>query len=161
MIDYFAYGSCMDEDSFAQTVGSENYQVVGRSVLVDYCLVFNWYNSRNSGGVADVIPSTGEIVEGVLYQLKPEALPPLDKREGVQNGIYRRMDVILFREQKCIQALTYTVINKDPNEFAPSREYAQMIYNGARHFLSPMYRQKLLHTWETKFGLSGFEEDKS
>jgi cation transport regulator ChaC len=157
MIDYFAYGSCMDEDSFAQTVGWENYRIVGRAILVDYSLVFNWYNDRRQGGVADVIPAKGEIVEGVLYQLKPEALPPLDEREGVSRGIYRRVNIVLSWEQKCMEALTYTVVDKAPTEFVPSREYAQLIYNGAKRFLSDTYRKQLIHTWEMKFGLIDFE----
>jgi len=39
-VRYFAYGSCMDEESFRSTVGEKNYEVLGRAILPGYRLAF-------------------------------------------------------------------------------------------------------------------------
>ena len=38
-----------------------------------------------------MIPSPGDVVWGVLWELKDEDLESLDNQEGVHNGIYRRI----------------------------------------------------------------------
>jgi cation transport regulator ChaC len=158
MIYYFAYGSCMDERSFAGTVGYGNYQILGRAILSDYRLAFNLYSDYRKGGVADIVPDKGKVVEGILYHLRPEALVPLDEREGVAIGLYRRMNVMVSWEHKRVEAFTYTVVNKELKDLAPSKEYAQLIYNGVKRFLSDHYKEELVQTWKAKFGLTGSGE---
>ncbi|SEM72409.1 gamma-glutamylcyclotransferase family protein [Lihuaxuella thermophila] len=153
---YFAYGSCMDAESFSNTVGKENYEVLGAAVLPDYRLAFNLYSETRKGGVADVVMSPGDQVEGVLYRLSPEALPPLDQREGVELGRYRRVYVNVHWQGRVLSAMTYTVVEKLPDEIPPSMEYARLVYNGARQQLSDAYRKKLVREWSEKFGLDDF-----
>lgn len=156
LVYFFAYGSCMDVDSFSRTVGAGNFEIVGAAVLKDYRLVFNLYSDFRGGGVADIVSHPGEQVEGVLYRLKPEALDPLDQREGVDRGIYRRMTVTVFHQRQPVKTMTYTVVNKEQKDLAPSQEYAQLIYNGAVQQLSDSYRKKLVHDWKQNFGLDFF-----
>lgn len=153
---YFAYGSCMDRESFSRTVGKENFEILGAAILPDYRLAFNLYSESRRGGVADIVSSPGERVEGVLYRLKPEALPPLDDREGVYLGRYQRINVNVLWQGRAIPAMTYTVVGKHPEEIPPSIEYARLIYNGARQQLSDEYRKKLVLEWNEKFGLDYF-----
>lgn len=153
---YFAYGSCMDRESFSMTVGKGNFEILGAAILPDYRMAFNLYSDSRKGGVADVVPSPGDRMEGVLYRLKPEALPPLDEREGVHLGRYQRMNVNVHWQGRAIQAMTYTVVEKHPEEIPPSIDYAQLIYNGALQQLSDAYRKKLVLEWNEKFGLDYF-----
>ena len=158
VIYYFAYGSCMDEKSFQNTVGKENYEVVGAAVLKDYQMVFNAYSAKRNGGVADLVFEPGGEMEGVLYRLKPEALEPLDEREGVGIGKYKRIEVNVCYQDHLISAMTYTVVNKEQAEIKPSIEYLQLIYSGAARHLSDSYRAKLAEEWARKFGIADFLE---
>jgi cation transport regulator ChaC len=159
VIYYFAYGSCMDEQSFAQTVGKDHYEVAGAAVLKDYQLVFSAFSKKRNGGVADLVFAPGEEVEGVLYRITPEALEPLDEREGVPSGKYKRMDVHVCFQEQLVRAMTYTIVNKEQEEIKPSKEYLQLIYNGASRFLSDAYRTRLAGEWSSKFGISDFLQE--
>ncbi|MBO2532031.1 Cation transport regulator ChaC [Planifilum fulgidum] len=152
-VRYFAYGSCMDEESFRSTVGEKNYEVLGRAILPGYRLAFTLWSDKWQGGVADVIPSPRDQVEGVLYKLHPSALAALDRREGVFLGRYRRMEVDVVWKGERIRAMTYSVVRKAPGEIAPSPSYRRAILNGADRFLGPAYREKLLRLWRERFGI--------
>ncbi|MBD1371027.1 gamma-glutamylcyclotransferase [Hazenella sp. IB182357] len=153
---YFAYGSCMDEKSFAETVGMNHFTTLGRAVLSDYTLVFNWCSQKSGTGVADIIPKPDEWMEGVLYQLDDLALPPLDRREGVHEGIYYRKRIQVKYNHQDLKVMTYSVVNKSDQEIKPSVSYLQKIYNGTKKHLSPIYLQKLVEKWEKQFGISSF-----
>jgi cation transport regulator ChaC len=150
---YFAYGSCMDEESFRSTVGEKNYEVMGKAVLSGYRLAFTMWSSKWQGGVADLLPSPADKVEGVLYKLLPAAWEPLDRREGVPLGHYRRVVVEVVWKGKRVRAVTYTVVDKAAEEMAPSPSYRRAILNGVERFLDPSYREKLLRLWRERFGL--------
>ncbi|MFC7441356.1 gamma-glutamylcyclotransferase family protein [Laceyella putida] len=156
MLHYFAYGSCMDEHSFKGTVGAGNYSVLGVASLPDYRLAFTLYSEHRQGGVADIVAAKGERVEGVLYLLHPDALPDLDKREGVDIGHYRRIRVKVWHQGSLVEAETYTVVNKASEEIKPSEAYLKLIYNGAVGQLSPAYRRRLAEQWNKRFGVRSF-----
>jgi cation transport regulator ChaC len=150
---YFAYGSCMDEESFKGTVGEGRYQVLGAATLPDHRLAFTMYSEYRQGGVADIVPAPGEEVEGVLYRLDQEALPDLDKREGVDVGHYRRIRVKVRHRESWIEAETYTVVNKSEEEIRPSLAYLRLIHQGAVQQLSESYRLRLVEHWRERFGV--------
>jgi cation transport regulator ChaC len=156
---YFAYGSCMDEESFRSTVGEENYEVMGKARLPGHRLAFTRWSRKWQGGVADIVPSPGDEVEGVLYKLKPDAWDSLDQREGVPLGHYRRMEVDVEWKGEKIRAVTYTVVDKATEEFAPSPAYRRAILNGVERFLSRSYREKLLRAWRERFGVEDKRRD--
>lgn len=153
MILYFAYGSCMDEWSFRQTVGENGYQVMGKAVLQDFRLGFTLYSANRQGGVADILWSPGEKVEGKLYRLKPEVLPYLDEREGVDQGKYKRIQVNVCYKGKKVMAMTYTVVNKEKKEVRPHPSYLEEIMRGAGK-LSEEYQEQLRMSWKERFGIS-------
>ena len=51
------------------------------AILSDYEMIFNKHS--NDGGKANIMPSPGNIVEGILYSVNEEDLFILDKYEGV------------------------------------------------------------------------------
>ncbi|WCN36820.1 gamma-glutamylcyclotransferase [Aneurinibacillus uraniidurans] len=137
---YFAYGSCMNRDSFAVDVPV--YRVLSRAVLDDYRIGFTHYSAYKwQGGVADVLPASGRQTEGVLYAIPADLLPALDRREGVKAGIYERIMVEVKVENRMVQAWTYTVVNKQP-DMAPSPAYRDTIIAGS-DLLSEGYMQEL------------------
>jgi cation transport regulator ChaC len=137
---YFAYGSCMNLEDFHRTVpGAE---AVGTAVLKNYRLAFTMYSHTRRGGVADIVPSKGSQVEGVLYELTPVEFEWLDSREGAP-VFYRRKRVRVERQDgSVVWATTYEVTRKSVDEWQPSREYALIIWEGAR-VLSLAYRKML------------------
>lgn len=125
-IPYFAYGSCMDETSFATTVSE--YKKIGAG-LVDNCRVaFTRWSEKWQGGVADLIASPGDATHGILYLIHPDQLSSLDQRERP----YRRKWVEVHVDGLIVKAFTYEVMQKEKMEIPPSKEYMETILRGAK-----------------------------
>jgi gamma-glutamylcyclotransferase (GGCT)/AIG2-like uncharacterized protein YtfP/cation transport regulator ChaC len=134
---YFAYGSCMDDVRFKKQGVHHFFQKVkGRGILNGYSLRFT--RKAVDGGRADIVEQGG-IVEGKVYELTPESLPYLCKREGVASGCYRPTFVDLTLNGELIQGvLTFTVVNKE-NETAPPTHYLDEILRGGSGCVSEDY----------------------
>ena len=82
---YFAYGSNMDLRQMRRRCPS--YRFVSIAKLEDHKLAFTRRSPRRRCGVADVIPSPGEEVWGVLYNIKTRRdVLALDRAEGYKAG---------------------------------------------------------------------------
>ena len=126
---YFAYGSNMSWQELRSWCPSAEFVTVAR--LPDHRLDFTRYSQRRRGGVADVVPSNGDEVWGVVYDIPSDELPALDRKEGVPNA-YQRQDVsVIVQAGERAKALTYTVVQKVPTE-RPSQAYVDLILKGAR-----------------------------
>lgn len=138
-IYYFAYGSCMNEKDIRRTTPAE---FVSAATLYDYKLAFTRYSSGRRGGVADIVKSSGDYVEGVLFKVKD--LAALDRREGAPFAYKRkRVKVLVHERMKIISVMTYEVTNKEPYEIKPSESYKRLILDGAKQFLSKTYQKEL------------------
>jgi len=164
---YFAYGSCMNvPDLLRSGVGAIQQ---GTVVLKNYRLTFSRYSYSRGGGVADIVKQRGEFVEGILYWVPN--LTALDVREGAPY-VYRRkrVRVHLTDGGEPMTVWTYEVVDKAMIEYAPSRHYALLIWEGAR-ILSPAYREKLKQILlreervkndeQSRFGKASFRKDGS
>lgn len=138
---YFAYGSCMSERDFRRTV--PHFEVMGRAVLDDHRLAFTRYSRGRQGGVADIVPSPGDRVEGVLYKIPARYVTELDWREGVPAGVYRREYVDVQCKGQLVSALTYVVVEKQLDEIAPSESYASIILDEGASLLSTHYTERV------------------
>jgi gamma-glutamylcyclotransferase len=130
LVNYFAYASNMDSDVMHQNCPGHRFQ--GIASLEAHRLSFTRRSVRTGGGVADVIPSPGDRVWGVLYELEESDLRCLDHKEG--NGFaYRRQSypVGLNGGSLTLQAIVYTVIEKEPVEVPPPRSYARGLLQAA------------------------------
>jgi cation transport regulator ChaC len=143
---YFAYGSCMSDVDFLRTV--PEFDRVGSAVLPDYRVAFTVHADSRNGGVADIVPAAGETVEGVLYEFPACHLPLLDEREGVAEGMYRRFEVEVVANGRPVRVQTYEVVNKAPEELAPSQSYRDIILHGS-DLATPAYVEKLTHHMDT------------
>lgn len=140
---YFAYGSNMDLDQMRER--RVFYKNSRKAFLRDYKLGFTKTSVRYNAGVADIIESKGDFVEGVLYEVNENGLASLDKFEGVKQNVYKRVKVMVqLDDDKELEAISYKVVQKDNPFIQPSKEYMRKIIKGAKiHKLSNKYIQKL------------------
>lgn len=138
---YFAYGSCMDFQSFKEAKKEHYFKhVIGRGILDGYTLRYT--RVLSDGGRADIVEEGGK-VEGKVYQIPAKAVTYLHKREGVKYGSYRPATVpIKLDNGNTIEALTYIVVNKEA-EATPPKYYMDYIIRGGTGFLSPLYMNQL------------------
>lgn len=133
---YFAYGSCMGDD-FCRTV--PEFLRHGAATLQGYRLAFTRESSSRRGGVADIVQDASGSVEGVLYEFDEAYLEEVDWREGVDGGAYRRIPVTVEMVRGPVNAWTYEVVEKREIEIPPHEDYASLILNGAKPYVSSDY----------------------
>jgi len=138
---YFAYGSNMDGAQMVRR--GVPFTSCEGAVLMDHRLEFDFPSpSRWLGGAADVVPSPGDKVEGLLYGLADgRLLDAMDRWEGTPELMYerRRVEVRTLAGRRAVAAWTYTVVEPRPG-LVPSPGYVGIILSGARaHGLSPAY----------------------
>lgn len=132
---YFAYGSNMSREELRSWCPSAEFVTIAR--LLDHRLDFTRHSRRRQGGVADVVPSSGHQVWGVVYDIPSHELPALDRKEGIAKDAYRRLHVQVTEPSgQQVRALTYTVVHKVPTEL-PSERYLDLILKGAREWKLP------------------------
>jgi gamma-glutamylcyclotransferase len=140
---YFAYGSNLDPGTF---LGRRRMQPLATAigVLRDFELRFDLPVGPGERGVANVAPRPGDHVWGALYHLKHADAGRLDRTEGVDKGVYRRLAVEVIRPDTVrIAAFTYRSEISRP-ERRPSRRYLGLLLAGARELgLPPEYVERL------------------
>lgn len=132
--DYFAYGSCMCPVDLRRSIGEPAHPyVLGPAVLDGYRLGFNLRSHLRNCGVLDIVPDPKSRVHGVLYRLPWRASEPLDEREQVPEGNYRRAIVTVTTAdgQHYGNVRTYMVVKKLARELAPNDWYFNTVLRGA------------------------------
>lgn len=126
---YFAYGSCMCPVDLKRSLGENTHPyVIGPAVLQNYRLGFFFKFARRNCGVLDVTPEVGSSVQGVLYRLPKRLSDRLDARE---EG-YCHEQVTVHHQGKAYRNVrTYTVVQKQTEEFAPNDWYFSVVMRGA------------------------------
>jgi len=159
MRKYSAYGSCLNLDSFKETMkraGCESkFQISGVGILDNYRLAFTRLSSNWGGGVLDIVESPGDYVLGVVYDIPEESIWVLDEREDAP-WFYQRVEGVKVEfgyEQA--EVFTYVVVNKNLNEYAPSKEYFDTVYEGMKNRFPYEYINKyLIEHCKNRFGTS-------
>lgn len=106
-MNYFAYGSNMDVQQMA--VRCPDAVVVGTACLPGHRFLINTH------GVATVVPSQGEAVHGVLWEISKADEASLDHYEGVGTGFYRKVITrVLFDGGNAADALIYVARDEKP-----------------------------------------------
>lgn len=135
----FVYGSCMNEEDLNRTTKAT---FISAATLFDYKLGFTRHSQAREGGVADIVKSAGDYLEGCLF--KVDNLAALDRREGHPTIYKRRKIKVLVHSQMAFGTVwVYEVVNKAKNEYKPSENYAYLIREGAKQFLSNDYFAQL------------------
>jgi cation transport regulator ChaC len=124
---YFAYGSNLSRAQMQSRAGQVLESQPAR--LENYELVFN-KKARGGSAEANVQPSKGKTVHGVLYRLSESALRNLDRATGVPMH-YRRIEVTAVDAAgNKIHAQTY-IASKVEKGLRPASHYVQAILSGA------------------------------
>jgi gamma-glutamylcyclotransferase (GGCT)/AIG2-like uncharacterized protein YtfP len=127
---YFAYGS--NTSKVQMHCRCPDAVPVGSLTLEDWTLVFR--------AVADIAPSPGDAVHGVVWKLSPSDEATLDQFEGVAKGSYRKVYIPIepfefggdHHEDMLVYVMNSTGI------MPPTISYLRTIRDGYRDFALPM-----------------------
>jgi len=133
---YFAYGSNMHPGQMRLRCPGCTFVAAAR--LLDHRLVFTRPWAAWDGGVADLQPSPGGMIEGVLWEITEAHRDALDEYEEYP-AAYTRKDVVVETfAGKALTALAYFA--RPMGTYRPGRRYLQSLVDGARaHGLSAGY----------------------
>jgi Gamma-glutamyl cyclotransferase, AIG2-like len=131
-------------------------EVFGVARLKGWGIRFDLYSGReNHCGVTDIIPSTRENVEGILYRVPYRLIvaprgqqSPMDLFEGAglgKDSNYKRQKVLVWRNGKKIEAQTYVgtvagrkrFLKRSVEDRRVSKAYFRHILAGAKRFRFP------------------------
>jgi gamma-glutamylcyclotransferase len=116
---------------------------VAAARLRDHELNFTGTSTMWGGGVADLNPVKGGVVEGVLWEISEADLKALDEYEGYPKVYVRRMVEVETGDGRKLEALAYFMARPGMYK-APSRRYMQLLVSGAEeHGLSEAYIMRL------------------
>ncbi len=139
---YFAYGSNLDPEQMAERCPSAAF--LHRALLPDFDLAFTRWSTRRRCGVADVVPTPGGRVWGVVYAMSEADALVLDGFEGYAPGRARswytrveRTVAIDGDPHRPLAVTTYEVVERAPKPFAPSDDYLFHLVRGAEHWGLP------------------------
>ncbi len=165
---YFAYGSNLN--TRAVTDWCRHYGLKSPSlksgrpaVLDNYRLCFPVYSEYWGGGTADIVYDPGKYVAGALYDLTEAEMAVLDQKvgrkvdaAGNESGIYARIAIKAapITKGEPVQAVTYQGLNADRYHIPPTRQYMDLMIQGAyAHGLSMMWIS-YLQSFSTQAGRS-------
>eukprot|EP00062_Callorhinchus_milii_P005572 gi/632945150/ref/XP_007887894.1/ PREDICTED: gamma-glutamylcyclotransferase [Callorhinchus milii] len=143
---YFSYGSNL----LQQRLRLNNPSAVKVNVgcLKGYKLAFGIHNntySRWGGASATIVRSSEDEVWGVVWRLNLSELDSLDKQEGVPDGHYNPIEVIIKQISPGEDQLCRSYQMNVSNYSFPSQIYKEVICTGAKqNGLPAEYVEKLL-----------------
>lgn len=138
----FAYGSNLDPDQMAERCPSAAF--LHRALLEDFELAFTRWSTRRRCGVADVAPSPGGRVWGVVYEMSEADGRLLDGFEGYVPGRaenwyapVERTVAIDGDPTRLLDVPTYEVVARSSLRYAPNADYLGHLLRGAAHWGLP------------------------
>jgi gamma-glutamylcyclotransferase (GGCT)/AIG2-like uncharacterized protein YtfP len=156
-VKYFAYGSNMAGP--VMDAACPEHRFLGPARLPGYRFAFMRRSVRTGTGVADIAPNPRGSVWGALYELEPDRLGALDRKETLGSA-YEHLDVVVLTNGgDSHPAMAYSVIAKEPVEVCPSHAYVQVLIQGARERSLPKdylaSLQALIAHWNLEVLASG------
>jgi gamma-glutamylcyclotransferase (GGCT)/AIG2-like uncharacterized protein YtfP len=134
---YFAYGFNMQ--AAHMKAHCPGCRLVARALLRDHRLIFSrWWAAWGGGGVADIQPAAGRVVEGVVWEITPTDREALDWFEEYPTS-YTRKDVrVETFDGRTLTAFAY--VARPEGSYRPARSYLRHIIDGAKEQgLTPGY----------------------
>ncbi|XP_053117971.1 gamma-glutamylcyclotransferase [Hemicordylus capensis] len=147
---YFAYGSNLLRERIMLRNPSVAFFALAN--LLDYTLAFGSHQGKPSthwhGSTATIVPSPGDEVWGIVWNLNINDMHSLDIQEGVEDGVYVPIDVnVHTQEGKLLKCRSYQMNDYVCN--LPSPQYKKVICMGAKQNGLPSDYQKKLDSIET------------
>ncbi len=144
MAIYFAYGSNLDAENWAQFCARYDadpacMKPIGPALLPDCELVFNYRSVLRAGGALNIRERKGHFVHGALFEVTELGWEVLDIKESVAKGCYTRIEhMAITRGGRPMPVTTYQVTPQRQEGFVPpSDEYAQIVSRGLQSFGLP------------------------
>ncbi len=105
---------------------------------------FRFYSERRKGGISSIIPPTGHLKRGVIYEMSEEDMAEFDVLESVPPGLFsREMFLVLGEDHEWHEAELYRVVNPQ-GPFPPATSYITPMLEGAKaHDLDREYVEDL------------------
>ncbi|MDI6764062.1 MAG: gamma-glutamylcyclotransferase [Thermodesulfobacteriota bacterium] len=117
---YFAYGSNLWLQQMRERC--PNHKIVGNGILKGY----RWIISKR--GYANIVKSSQDEVQGIVYEISDSDESTLDIKEGVQNGAYRKETITVEVDGQSLKCLVY--VDPVEHEGEPKQEYIDRINKG-------------------------------
>src|SRR5574341_1707116 len=126
---YFAYGSNMHPGQMRKRCPGCAFVATGR--LPDHRLAFSrLWAAWGGGGVADIQPAPGSVVEGVVWEITEAHRNTHDKYEEYPTAYTRKDVVVETFDGRTLTAFAY--VARAGGAYRPSRRYLRQIVEGAR-----------------------------
>ncbi len=121
---------------------------IDKGWLDGYRLVFDIPIGKGERAVANLKTEPGARTCGVLYELTDEQARLLDRTEGVNSGVYCRVDVIIDTlNGDSVSAFAYQSDRSHPGR-KPSALYMNRLLDGAREHGLPEHYIAYLRTFD-------------
>jgi len=128
-IEYFAYGSNMDETQMSKRCPSA--KVIGKGMLPGYCF------SLDHSGYATVLNRSNDSVLGVIWEIRGTDVIALDKAEGVRKECYRDAFVRVEEIDKVHDVLIYISL-REANDGNRKDGYLKKVIRAANRWEFPV-----------------------
>lgn len=113
------------------------HKPVCKAYLPDHTVHFCRWSSQWRCGLPSVIPSPGEKVWGMVFEITDEDLKLLDEFEGdVPEGAFRHVQVTVIGEDEGKMMATTYVANPI-GKFKPKEHYLDWVIKGLKHWKLP------------------------
>jgi cation transport regulator ChaC len=133
---YFAYGSNMGRATFVERRGITPRDT-RRAYLDGHRVCFDLPIGPGERGVANLMVEPAARTWGVAYLLSTATCAFLDRTEGVDRGLYRRLSIVVVDDGgERFPAFAYQGEGRDPLR-KPSARYLGLLLTGARELGLP------------------------
>lgn len=121
------------------------HQFLFKAYLPDHTIGFPRFSSQWRCGLASVLPSQGERVWGVVFELTDEDVKILDQFDGeVPDGSYRHLEANVFTEDDQKELVT-THVAQSIGKFKAKDHYLDFVVKGVKHWELP---DECLEMWD-------------
>jgi AIG2-like family len=134
---YFAYGSNMNRAAMLRRCPGAN--AAGPATLEGHCFFIG------VGGWGSVMPSPGDMVQGVLWRLTPRDVAALNAYELLHKGLYEVRRLPVRSGSRRIRAMIYLLRNRTAGR--PKPGYVEMIAASARAWKLPENYVRSVERW--------------
>lgn len=144
-LPYFAYGSNLNDQDWDTWCQSNMFacgplKAISRATAPDYRLVFGKHSTGRKGGVADIRPAYGHVVDGALFALTEAQRSALAAKEGAPVHYEPFALTVLDEGGNLIPAFSYRVTPAQARPHVdPHVDYVNVVSSGlSSHGLSSL-----------------------
>jgi gamma-glutamylcyclotransferase len=113
------------------------HKPIGKAYLPDHTVQFCRWSSQWRCGLPSVIPSPGEKVWGMIFEITDEDQKLLDEFEGdVPEGAFHHVEVTVITDTD-EKTLVTTYAANPIGKFKPKEHYIEWVVKGLKHWKLP------------------------